>query len=286
MMDQNKMREAFEKWLQTIRPLATLRRNDDGSYWDVSVDHLWQAWQYVAALSPAPEAAEPKWKMHINAKSWAIHRNDGTIEITESAQHADECRRVGFLVENQYASPAPQQPAGEAGSDEPRCQHGTNLFLQTCGECSHAASAAPAQVPGIDAMVNRFLGWKLPQTFAPDCGITFTRPSNLEWWPIGTNLFTAVEAKAMFEHCLKYAAPLAANPCPHCHYDHSVGPLCKAAAPEDREREALEVITATRKYLIEVVRAFGEVSCARFIEDWHQPDRIYAALQQHQREGE
>jgi hypothetical protein len=86
------------------------------------------------------------------------------------------------------------------------------------------------------------------------------------------------------------------EPCAECSYTSPVSvtddgnsqpkSLLAARAAEDREREALEVITATRKYLIELVRAFGEVSCARFIEDWHQPDRIYAALQQHKREGE
>lgn len=58
----------------------------------------------------------------------------------------------------------------------------------------------------IDEMVNRFLGWRLPENFYPDCGITFKHidtwggyPNN---WPIGTNLFTANQAKVMFEHAL------------------------------------------------------------------------------------
>jgi hypothetical protein len=62
----------------------------------------------------------------------------------------------------------------------------------------------------MDAMVNRFLGWKLPKTFGPDAGVTF-KPSNgmsheeayeKGWWPIGTNLLTADEARAMLEHVL------------------------------------------------------------------------------------
>lgn len=69
------------------------------------------------------------------------------------------------------------------------------------------ALCSPAQQePDIADMVNRFLGWKLPKDFSPDCGITFKH--NETWgeypngWPIGTNLFTADQAKAMFEHCL------------------------------------------------------------------------------------
>ena len=63
----------------------------------------------------------------------------------------------------------------------------------------------------ISTMVDRFLGWKLPKTFGPDCGISF-KPSNgmtreeaydkVGWWPIGTNLFTATEAREMLEHVL------------------------------------------------------------------------------------
>jgi hypothetical protein len=63
----------------------------------------------------------------------------------------------------------------------------------------------------IEALVDRFLAWKVPPTFGPDGGITF-KPSNgmsreqayaqPGWWPIGTNLFTATEARQMLEHLL------------------------------------------------------------------------------------
>jgi hypothetical protein len=56
--------------------------------------------------------------------------------------------------------------------------------------------------PSVSEMVNRFLGWKLPHNFSPDNGIEFSRPEHKEFWPIGTNLFTADEAKAMFEYVL------------------------------------------------------------------------------------
>lgn len=53
----------------------------------------------------------------------------------------------------------------------------------------------------IKHMVDRFLQWKLPATFAPDCGIKFERHPNQD--PVGTNLFTAVEAEAMVRHMLE-----------------------------------------------------------------------------------
>ena len=65
----------------------------------------------------------------------------------------------------------------------------------------------------VDEMVNRFLGWKLPEDFCPDDGISFEREHSVEYMakqgkpplrhePIGTNLFTAGQAKAMVKHML------------------------------------------------------------------------------------
>lgn len=59
--------------------------------------------------------------------------------------------------------------------------------------------------PLIDQAVDRFLCWKLPEDFRPDAGISFTPHPLPHAFPIGTNLFTAIQAKAMLEHV---AAPL------------------------------------------------------------------------------
>jgi hypothetical protein len=58
----------------------------------------------------------------------------------------------------------------------------------------------------IDSMVNRFLSWQLPKDFAPDCGIEFKTPADDapdHFWPIGTNLFTEDQARAMVEHIIE-----------------------------------------------------------------------------------
>jgi hypothetical protein len=61
----------------------------------------------------------------------------------------------------------------------------------------------------IKKAVDRFLCWKLPEHFNPDCGISFTRDYNqntpypAKHEPVGTNLFTAEQAREMFEHCLQ-----------------------------------------------------------------------------------
>lgn len=65
-----------------------------------------------------------------------------------------------------------------------------------------AAALRKAMPVDIATMVNRFLGWPLPKNFSPDCHISFERPSNPLDWPVGTNLFTADQAKAMIEYML------------------------------------------------------------------------------------
>ena len=60
----------------------------------------------------------------------------------------------------------------------------------------------------ITHMVNRFLAWKLPETFNPDGGVVFKRthgegtPYLGKYEPSGTNLLNADEAKAMVLHML------------------------------------------------------------------------------------
>ena len=62
----------------------------------------------------------------------------------------------------------------------------------------------------IKHMVDRFLCWRLPDDFAPDCGIHFDadaakklNPRNARYEPIGTNLLTATQAEVMVRHMLE-----------------------------------------------------------------------------------
>ena len=58
-------------------------------------------------------------------------------------------------------------------------------------------------------MVDRFLFWRLPEDFNPDCGIQFDAdgarkidPRNHRYEPVGTNLFSAEQATAMVRYML------------------------------------------------------------------------------------
>jgi hypothetical protein len=74
-----------------------------------------------------------------------------------------------------------------------------------------AAQPAPSVPAVTEEMVNRFLGWRLPEDFYPDGGVSFARevnggPRPRDWWPTGTNLLTAEQARAMLAHVIA-AAP-------------------------------------------------------------------------------
>jgi hypothetical protein len=61
----------------------------------------------------------------------------------------------------------------------------------------------------IKHMVERFLGWKLPEDFTPDGGVSFKRtfnehlPQPSKHEPSGTNLFDYRQAEAMVRHMLE-----------------------------------------------------------------------------------
>ena len=62
----------------------------------------------------------------------------------------------------------------------------------------------------IKHMADRFLQWRLPKDFNPDCGIHFDadaakklNPMNHRYEPVGTNLFSADQATAMVRYMLE-----------------------------------------------------------------------------------
>jgi len=61
----------------------------------------------------------------------------------------------------------------------------------------------------IKHMVDRFLSWRLPETFNPDGGISFKKTFNdhtahpAKHEPTGTNLFDATQADAMVRHMVE-----------------------------------------------------------------------------------
>lgn len=95
--------------------------------------------------------------------------------------------------------------------------YGTYQFYFAAG--FEAGQQAVTPIIDVNEMVNRFLMWKLPKDFAPDGGITFDktyfnavteqreiRDPTDPFWPLGTNLLNAKEAKEMFEYVTQVPA--------------------------------------------------------------------------------
>ena len=95
-----------------------------------------------------------------------------------------------------------------------------------------------------EEMVNRFLMWRLPEDFRPDGGISFTRSKYGETvhpMPVGTNLLTYTQAKAMLEFVLAAADP-------DSEAQHAVGTALYALkANHPRNRRIAEAIEALEK---------------------------------------
>jgi Lar family restriction alleviation protein len=114
-----------------------------------------------------------------NGSRWCMGDYHLTIEDAKASAQADyEARILSALV----TPPAEPARAELAGLTEAQIEH----------------------------MVNRFLGWRLPESFNPDNGITFDPRGNAgnstyEYTrrPTGTNLFDATQAKAMVRHMIE-----------------------------------------------------------------------------------
>lgn len=77
------------------------------------------------------------------------------------------------------------------------------LLVRLSNSVKTKAIAHTQEAPDINQMVSNFLGWKLPDDFSPDAGITYYRNSVFKGFePRGTNLFNADQAKAMIEYML------------------------------------------------------------------------------------
>lgn len=147
------------------------------------------------------------------------------IEKGDPLDVANFCMFLWSLGKPIVAAPVAQEPIGELechlSGKATFWPDEDAVFKLPVGE--HPVYAAPVAAQPIvtGEMVNRFLGWKLPEDFAPDCGIMFDRniPASYDGWPSGTNLLTATQARAMLEYALQSVSVTAqAQPVPEGWY--------------------------------------------------------------------
>lgn len=81
-----------------------------------------------------------------------------------------------------------------------RAKHDPDLFRHIALGY-RASKLSPPSDGEIQRMAERFLNWRLPDNFNPDCGIGFDKSRiHLQSWPTGTNLIGYTEALAMVRH--------------------------------------------------------------------------------------
>lgn len=194
-----------------------------------AIVELVKAPQALAASAQATQAVEPvawqyRWtnpagnpNVSAEALAWKECVPRGSEGITMRIRELETYRydgKVCYEVRALYTHPAP----ATAQEAEP-----ASTAVQSASASASTEGAASAE-DVISKAVDRFLGWPLPKTFAPDCGVSFTPlrhgadspfpdlAGKILSWPTGANLLTADEARAMFEHCLAALAPTGKRP--------------------------------------------------------------------------
>lgn len=149
-----------------------------------------------------------------------IWRHDG-MDIREEADWLKDlwyalkdCRKAEDASSPTITSRATACAAGEA-----LARQSGSPGVDPSGECQQQETLTPKpKRPMTDEqikhMVNRFLGWRLPENFRPDAGISFNPEYNSDFnrlhglppsrhQPIGTNLLDAEQAEAMIRYLVE-----------------------------------------------------------------------------------
>jgi hypothetical protein len=133
----------------------------------------------------------------------------------------------------------------------------------------------------IDALVDRFLTWRLPEDFAPDCGITFTphHPNGItRYAPVGTNLLHAGQARAMFEYLL---SPLKDVPTPPNAFEARDRLASALEARAERMRTPAPLPTGTERAVCDDITARQQHGLAKYGVSVHDNQLSLRAWLQH-----
>ena len=173
-------------------PVAVVDANDDGYWADILPDRSVKVGQKLYAAPVEPVKQEPVDRLK-QQDEWTPYLKDGETPFERFIRERNDMSALLSL----------------------------HLRIVAENEDLKARQNDTVSHVDVDAMVNRFRGWKLPSDFSPDCGITFRNESEYshptygraKYEPVGTNLFTGSQAKAMFEYCLQgVAEPIQRDP--------------------------------------------------------------------------
>ncbi len=172
----------------------------------------------IAALETAQKALKPL--------SECVFNDNGDMTVSGYLGY-ENCvgayfaqKKIDASLRSLVSAPAecPHCKGDPANCDFDICQFRWTMN-QLCQDCFAAAPADQSdtdKTPGITIMTNeqikhlvdRFLGWRLPDNFRPDGGISYrgAGPESAQkptlYGPTGTNLFDAVQAEAMIRYLM------------------------------------------------------------------------------------
>ena len=159
------------------------------------------------------------------------------------------------------------------------------IYLGVSDDEAIPVKSSPVPIVAVEApnvtneMVSRFLSWKLPNDFYPDCHISFARElADKGTWPTGTNLLHCGQVKQMLAHVLAISrAPV--QPDDRAAIVQPVPPEGYAIVPIEPTDEMLAAADAgDREYTL---RNFGDImTVTQGAEDhWAAMIRVATAAQ-------
>ncbi|SPA44648.1 hypothetical protein [Cupriavidus taiwanensis] len=196
---------ALQRFAPSSRHEDGMAPDDQGDYVlfaDVAAPAATQCGWQLVPVHPTKEMREAGAK--INGQGWDFAHHTWNTMLLHAPTHPAATlaeSRQGLSEREAFEA----WVVGEGGNITRAGGHDDRYAYPQTATLWHGwkarASSSRAEV-SVKTMVDRFLGWKLPRDFSPDCGISFTPPTNPEWWPIGTSLFHADQARQMFEYVL------------------------------------------------------------------------------------
>lgn len=163
---------------------------------------------YMEDFRPEPKGEWVKYEDHVDAveSSAAYMPAVNPVALLQSVNH------IKKAIATYHRLRANKEPAVDALKSIDNAIFNEEHVLQAIASGNAAPSLATPEAEGprdIKRLVDRFLGWKLPENFNPDDGISFKKTFNdhlpvpMKHEPTGTNLFDASQAEAMLRYVLE-----------------------------------------------------------------------------------